>query len=90
MKTTHIFTATLLTLLVASLGCHVNRDLGPPGDMNAQRSRALLHDPFPSNELGPTIHGSRPRGFDQPRSESQKIQSNPNARRGGQPSFGGF
>jgi hypothetical protein len=90
MKIKQIFAATTLVFLVTSVGCHVNRELGPPGDMNTQRSRALLHDPFPSNELGPAIHGSRPRGFDQPRSESQKIQSNPNARRGGQPSFGGF
>jgi len=63
-------------------GCHVNRDFGPPGDMNTQRTRALLHDPFPVNDVGPEIAGIRPRGFDLPRSEIQKLQTSPNARRG--------
>ena len=73
-------------------GCHVNRDFAPPGDMNTQRTRALLHDPFPVNDIGPEISGVRPRGFDLPRSEIQKLQTSPNARRGGQvPAlFGGF
>jgi len=66
------------------LGCHVNRDVGPPGDMNTQRARALVHDPFPANDIGPEISGVRPRGFDLPRSEIQKLQTSPNARRGGQ------
>lgn len=65
-------------------GCHVNREFGPPGDMNTQRTRALLHDPFPVNDVGPEITGVRPRGFDLPRSEIQKLQTSPNARRGSQ------
>ena len=73
-------------------GCHVNRQFGSPGDMNTQRTRALLHDPFPVNDVGPEITGVRPRGFDLPRSEIQKLQTSPNARRGGQvpTQFGGF
>ena len=73
-------------------GCHVNRDFGAPGDMNTQRTRALLHDPFPVNDVGPEILGVRPRGFDLPRSEIQKLQTSPTARRGGQvpAQFGGF
>ena len=65
------------------IGCHVNRDFGPPGDMNAQRTEALLHDPFPANDIGPEISGIRPRGFDLPRSEVQKLGTSPYARRGG-------
>ncbi len=63
-------------------GCHVNREFGPPGDMNTQRTRALLHDPFPVNDVAPEIPGIRPRGFDLPRSEIQKLQTSPTARRG--------
>ena len=74
---------TAAILASCSLGCHVNRDFGPPGDMNTQRTRALLHDPFPANDIGPDISGVRPRGFDLPRSEIQKLQTSPNARRGG-------
>ena len=73
--------ASLVTCLP---GCHVNREFGPPGDMNTQRTRALVHDPFPVNDVGPEIGGIRPRGFDLPRSEIQKLQTSPNARRGGQ------
>ena len=75
---------TAAVLTSCCLGCHVNRDLGPPGDMNTQRTRALVHDPFPANDIAPDIAGIRPRGFDLPRSEIQKLQTNPNAQRGGQ------
>jgi hypothetical protein len=80
----------LVILAVLLAGCHVNRDFGPPGDMNSQRSRAMRHDPYPSSDLGPEIHGSRPRGFDLPRNEIQKLQSSPNARRGSQVPYGGY
>jgi hypothetical protein len=76
------------TLLLS--GCHMNRELGPPGTMDAQRARAMQHDPFPTSELGPDISGTRPRGFDLPRTEIQKLQTSPNARRGGQYVPSGF
>jgi hypothetical protein len=47
-----------------------------------QRSKAVLHDPFPSTDLGPPIQGGRPLGFEQPKSESAALQSSPYARRG--------
>ncbi len=39
-----------------------------------QRSRAVLHDPYPSTELGPTIVGGRPLGFDRPQAEAENLQ----------------
>ena len=55
-------------------GCHLRLDWGPPGTIGMQRSRAVLNDPFPSDELGPTILGARPRGFDLPEPRAEGLQ----------------
>ena len=76
-------------------GCGSTRlDLGPPGTIGMQRERAVIHDPFPSNDLGPPIVGGRPAGFDLPLAPTKNLQVNPHAinnKRGGyvQP-YGGF
>jgi len=72
----HIAIAIAGLLLVAT-GCHLRPDWGPPGTIGMQRDRAVLHDPFPSNDLGPTIVGGRPKGFDIPRAEAVDRQDNP-------------
>lgn len=63
-------------LLVAT-GCQTRLNLGPPGTIGMQRDRAVLHDPFPRDDLGPAIVGGRPRGFDIPRAETVDYQDNP-------------
>ncbi len=72
------------TALLAT-GCNLGSNFGPPGTIGAQRSRAIVHDPYPSTDLGPPIVGGRPREFDQPRSEAAHLQSSPYAQqsRGG-------
>ena len=92
-KPSPIHASILLTALIlsgAAVGCHLRPDLGPPGTMDAQRSRSLQHDPYPNNELGPPIAGIRPRDFDLPRSEVTQLQTSPTARRGGPVVTGGF
>ena len=49
-------------------------NLGPPGTIGMQRSRAVLHDPYPSDDLGPPVVGGRPKGFDRPQSEATNLQ----------------
>lgn len=71
--------ALLSFVVVSSIGCYLRPNWGPPGTIGAQRARANLHDPFPSNELGPPIQGGRPLGFEQPRSEATQIQGSPYA-----------
>jgi hypothetical protein len=49
-------------------GC---RGLAPPsifhpGTAPQQQARAERFDPYPENEPGPTIQGSRPPGYDKP------------------------
>jgi hypothetical protein len=75
------FICFLFGACLASSGCNLRPNWGPQGTIGAQREQAVLHDPFPSNELGPPIMGGRPLGFEQPRSESTSLQASPYARR---------
>ena len=72
---------SVVCLISVIAGCHLRPEFGPPGTIGVQRSRAVLNDPFPSDELGPEILGVRPRGFDlpEPRAEGlQKYSPRPN------------
>lgn len=74
----------LSVLMSVSLftGCGSTRlNLGPPGTIGMQRERAVIHDPFPSTDLGPPIVGGRPREFDLPLSQTKGLQVNPHANR---------
>ena len=74
-------TAVCCAVLITSVGCHIRPRQGPPGTIGNQRERAVIHDPFPSNDLGPPIVGGRPLGFDLPLAEPTSIQSSPWASR---------
>lgn len=70
-------------LCCAFAGCRNTRDpFSPPGTIGFQRNQAVLHDPFPSDELGPATN-VRPRGFERPLSEVVDSQGSPFAKRGG-------
>ena len=67
-----------LGLLVS--GCGSTRlNLGPPGTIGMQREKAVIHDPYPSIDLGPPIVGGRPAGFDLPLPPTKSLQVNPHA-----------
>ena len=51
-----------VTLL--ALGCRSH--CAPPGPMEFQQSRAVVNDPFPLEDIGPTDSAIRPPGFEQP------------------------
>ena len=74
---------TMLVISATVLGCGVRPDLRPPGDIYRQRFNAVVHDPFPSEQLGPTIEGARPLEYDRPLDETTGLQTNPFARRNG-------
>jgi hypothetical protein len=72
------YALSLLILLAASTtGCAGGRFLGlewprfgyPPGTVEAQRSEAALHDPYPDPDAGPPVVGGRPREFQKPQAE---------------------
>lgn len=45
-----------------------------PGPANVQRARAQWYDPYPANDTGPAVEGSRPPGYDKPYSEPLRNQ----------------
>lgn len=66
-----LFSATIVS---CAGGCYLRPNFGPPGTIGMQRSRAVVHDPFPSDDLGPRIVGGRPKGFDRPQAEAENLQ----------------
>ena len=71
-------------ILAMTTGCFGYRpNFGSQGTIGQQRNEAVIHDPFPSNELAPPIMGGRPRGFDRPFSEATDTQGSPFTRRNG-------
>ena len=65
-----------LSMIIITSGC-ARFNFGAPGTIGMQRERAVIHDPFPSNDLGPPIVGGRPLGFDRPLNETKGLQVNP-------------
>ena len=74
--------ALIVPRCVVFSGCHMRPNFGPQGSIGMQRNQAVLHDPFPSNDLGPTIEGGRPLGFEQPWAQARSNQDSPYVRRG--------
>lgn len=56
-------------LVGATLGCgpQVRRpNFLHPGNAASQRFDAIYHDPYPLDDVGPAVEGSRPRGYQAP------------------------
>ena len=59
-------TLVLLTLTTMfSAGCANGRFYNPfrPADVQAQRIRATVHDPYPDQDKGPPVDDARPRDY---------------------------
>jgi hypothetical protein len=75
-----------LILIIPVSGCHLQPNFGPPGTIGEQRARAIVHDPFPDNDLGPEIVSGRPREWNRPSAEPKRLQhDNPYARKSAGP-----
>jgi len=63
-------------LLLGTAGCAGMRGPGPagPGPAAYQQTLAEQFDPYPENEPGPEIVGSRPREFQKPIPETPRVQ----------------
>ena len=69
---------TLLASVSIFAGCQTRPSfLGPQGTIYEQRSRAVLSDPFPNNQIGPAVLGGRPRGYETPLAEPVNVQASP-------------
>lgn len=64
-----------LILLLSLAGCANRQGWGFPsgqGTAARQNSRAVIHDPYPLNDIGPEVIGGRPRGFADPQHEAKR------------------
>jgi hypothetical protein len=69
--------ALLMGLLIVSTGCASRAGWGFPwgqGTVDRQNSRAVIHDPYPLNDIGPEVVGARPRGYQNPLPEAKRNQ----------------
>lgn len=54
-------------LVVASFsGCRGRTWCQPPGPMNLQQANAIVHDPFPQADVGPSDPSGRPPDYQTP------------------------
>jgi len=64
----------LLVLAIAAAafsGCAGRHpDFWHPGNIQTQRLRAVVHDPYPDQDQGPVVMGGRPRDYAEPLPEA--------------------
>ena len=58
--------AALFLTVICITGCRANRFFSAPGPMNRQQASAVVHDPFPQNDIAPYEAASRPPGYQEP------------------------
>ncbi len=75
----YMATAGVVAACFVSVGCNHRPNFGPQGTIGMQRNRAVVHDPYPSNDLAPPIIGGRPLGYERASAESVAIQGSPYA-----------
>jgi hypothetical protein len=65
-----------LMILIALGGCKTTAkpDLTHPGSTPTQQARALRYDPYPENEPGPPMVGTRPREYQVPPPEPSRAR----------------
>ncbi len=70
-------TAILIVSLALLSGCRGTQQpsLAYPGSVGYQQHAAQIHDPFPEVQGGQQMLGARPRDYDQPYSETRRVQS---------------
>lgn len=76
MKLNRLFLIMVGISVVYCGGCRrmLQDSMQPPGTVFQQRNRAVLFDPYPSDDFGPPIVGGRPREFNQPFAEARGNQ----------------
>ncbi len=65
-------------IILSLTGCYLRPDFRAPGTKDFQRSRAVIYDPFPDSNAGPSIEGGRPLGYQRPLSDTSRVQMTTN------------
>jgi len=58
--------AACLFFAISGTGCRGNRLFPVPGPILNQQANAIVHDPYPSRDIGPEDLGARPPGYENP------------------------
>lgn len=66
MKRQSLATLTLALATSCMLGCRGHQMFGPPGPLQQQQASAVIHDPYPQNDIGPYEAGARPPSYQNP------------------------
>ena len=69
----------LAVAAVSIVGCRGRGLLPPAGPMNQQQASAVVHDPFPQNDIAPYEAASRPPSYQQPLPEPVRNRLVPDA-----------
>jgi len=64
---------SLMALLPACGGCLATPNLAHPGTEPYQQARARVWEPYPENEPGPPVVGARPREYQEPTAEPNRV-----------------
>ena len=66
--------------LLSTTGCRGFQGFfTPPGPLNKQQASAVVHDPYPQNDIGPYDAASRPPNYQQPLAEPVRNRLIPDA-----------
>ena len=66
-QTQNLLWGVVVVLAVTSFaGCRGHQFWSPPGPMKQQQANAIVHDPFPDNDIAPYEAASRPPSYQQP------------------------
>ena len=77
-----VYLVPIAVLTLSLLGCgHLQWPrLRGPGPAHYQQYQATVYDPYPENDIGPPVVGGRPRGYQNPYPQTERLQRNPYAR----------
>lgn len=80
MKRPAIAVVILALITPAALcGCQGHSFWAPPGPLNQQQATAVIHDPYPQNDIAPYEAASRPPSYQNPLPEPVRNRIGPDS-----------
>jgi hypothetical protein len=77
--TAFLLAAALTSAVAALAGCRAGGLFPPPGPLNQQQANAIVHDPYPQNDIAPYEAASRPPSYQEPLPEPVRNRLVPDA-----------
>lgn len=68
-----------ISMVTLAAGCRGRSFFPPAGSLNQQQANAIVHDPFPLDDIAPTDLGARPPSYQQPVPEPVRNRLIPDA-----------